>query len=133
MYNLRNLEGQKKFKKYTSNTRRLSSIFDSHDDINILSQRFIRKLDGCISMSFKKIRVSSDKESYLDSLYNKLRLIKTKEDKDSEEDRGKKLQEIAGEAEERYKKIKEKLHEMKTDGGEKKFTEVLKFKENTAQ
>ena len=55
--------------------------------------------------------------SYLDSLYNKLRLIKTKEDKDSKEDREKMLQEIAGEAEERYKKIKEKLHEMKTDGG----------------
>ena len=43
------------------------------------------------------------------------------------------LQEIAGEAEERYKKIKEKLHEMKTDGGKinsQKFQNLKKTMHN---
>ena len=48
VYNLNNLECQKKFNIYTSKTKMLSSVFNSQDDINILAQRFLKKVDGCI-------------------------------------------------------------------------------------
>ena len=32
-----------------------SSIFDSADNINCLTQRFIKKLDGCIKVNLKKV------------------------------------------------------------------------------
>jgi hypothetical protein len=43
VYNLKNLECQKKFHRYTSETKMLSSVFNSKDDINILVQRFLKK------------------------------------------------------------------------------------------
>ena len=46
LYNLNNIECQKKFKIYTTNTKMLSSIFESNDDINILTQRFLKKQMG---------------------------------------------------------------------------------------
>ena len=52
IYNLKNPTCQKKFKSYTSGTKMLSSIFDSDEDLNILTQRFIKKLDGCVKMNF---------------------------------------------------------------------------------
>ena len=42
MFNLKNVECQKKFKEYTSNTQMLSSIFDSKDDPELLSQNSSR-------------------------------------------------------------------------------------------
>ena len=48
IYNLKNRDCQIKFREYTSNSKMLSSIFNSDDDINILTQRFIKKLNGCI-------------------------------------------------------------------------------------
>ena len=57
-YNLKNKECQNKFFLYTSNTKMLSSIFDSKDDLNILTQRFIKKLNGCIKINFRKVRVN---------------------------------------------------------------------------
>ena len=59
VYNLKNIECQKKFYEYTSNKRMLSSVFDAQEDLNLLTHRFIKKLDGCIKMCFKKVRLSN--------------------------------------------------------------------------
>ena len=63
IYNLKNIDCQKKFKELTTNTKNLSTIFDSKDDINILAKRFFKKLDGCIKMSFRKVRINNSKKS----------------------------------------------------------------------
>ena len=86
MFNLKNVECQKKFKEFTSNTQMLSSILDAKDDLELLSQRFIKKLNGSISMNFKKIRVSSSKESTQDKLYKKMRNLKDKVDEPSKKE-----------------------------------------------
>ena len=89
MYNLKNLEGQQKFKECTSNTNMLSSIFESKDDIDILTKRFQKKLDGCLARSFKKIRMTQ-KEDAEDDLHDQMRHLKTKSDNESKA----KLQEV---------------------------------------
>ena len=72
-YNLKNSECQKKFHQYTSNTTILSSIFNSKDDLNVLTKWFIKKLDGCIKMNFRKVRINKHKETEEEKLYKKMR------------------------------------------------------------
>ena len=52
----------------------LSSIFDADEDYNILTKRFIKKLDGCIKMCFKKVRIGNSKNTEEEKLYKKLKL-----------------------------------------------------------
>ena len=57
MYNLKNEQCQRKFKDYTNKTN-MSEIFDSDKDINILTKKFLKRLDGCISQCFQKNRTT---------------------------------------------------------------------------
>ena len=42
IYNFKDKEGLIKFTEYTSNTNMLSSVFNSNEEINILTDRFLR-------------------------------------------------------------------------------------------
>ena len=46
----------------------LSSIFDTEGDLNLLTEKFIKKLNGCIAQTFKKIRVSGSKRNSIETL-----------------------------------------------------------------
>ena len=48
VYNIKNTDCQEKFKEYITNTKMLSSIFDTKEYINIHARRFVKKLHGCI-------------------------------------------------------------------------------------
>ena len=39
----------------------LSTVFGEDEDINVLTKRFMKKLDGSISLNFQKIRISREK------------------------------------------------------------------------
>ena len=78
LYNIKNLECHKNFKEYTSKNNMLSSVFDSEDDLNNQTQRFSKKLDGCIKHNFKKVRVSNKKHSEEEKLYDIMRRLKGK-------------------------------------------------------
>jgi hypothetical protein len=80
IYNLKNKECQHKFKEYTSNTKMLSSVLDSEENINILTKRLIKKINGCIAMNFKKVRMSQNKRSISEILHDKLSNLKGLED-----------------------------------------------------
>ena len=117
IYNLKNIVCQERFKEYTSQTKMLSSIFDSSDDINMLAKRFLKKLDGCIAINFKKIRVSHTKESDEDKLYKKMRELKDKEDNKSKTELDNIIKDIANLSEEKYQKVMEDLNSMKPSEG----------------
>ena len=57
-YNLKNKECQAAFKKYTSETKMLSSTVNEHDDVDIVVNRFMKKLEGCIAINFRKNRIN---------------------------------------------------------------------------
>ena len=82
LYNLKNLECQEKFKACTSNTKMLSSVFDSKEDLDILTDRFLKKLDGCIARSFRKIRMSKREDKGV-TLYDEMAKLKSKTDETS--------------------------------------------------
>ena len=83
LYNLRNKECQKKFKEYTTNTKMLSTVFDAEEDIDVLTKRFLKKLDGCIAINFKKIRVNKRKTDKGVVLFSRLQELNNKEDIES--------------------------------------------------
>ena len=60
----------------------LSSIFDSKESIDILTSRFLKKLDGCIARSFRKNRRSQNEDNGED-LHDQMRKVKSKTDEES--------------------------------------------------
>ena len=55
MFNLKNPECQLKFKHLTSSTDFISSVFDT--DLNTITKKFLKRLNGLIHNSFKKIKI----------------------------------------------------------------------------
>ena len=59
----------------------LSSVFDSNEDIEVLTNRCMKKLKGCIAMNFRKVRITSKKKtSKTEELHEKITALKTKTD-----------------------------------------------------
>ena len=133
IYNLKKAECQKKFREYTSKTRMLSSIFNSCDDIDILTKRFLKKLDGCIAIYFKKIRVSHVKESDEDKFYKKMRELKGKEYDKSKTEIDNVIKENAKRSEEKYQMVIEEHNSMKPSEGKIDSQKFWKMKRKTCK
>ena len=80
VYNFRNKVNQEKFRVATSNSPRLSEVFDTEENINIQTENFIKILDKCINKSFKKVRLGSRKPSEYETLYARWSEIRHRED-----------------------------------------------------
>ena len=125
-YNLKNKEAQKKFKKYTSNTNMLSSVLDSDENINIITKRLIKKINGCIAMNFKKVRINHGKKSPKEKLYEKV--SKMKANNMSRNKIEEVMEEIAAIEERQYEKVSLELAKTK-DGAKldpQKFWKIRK-------
>ena len=62
LFDLKDKDSQAKFKAYTTGTNMLSSIFNNEsDDIDDLTNRLVKKINGSIAINFKKRRVSKKK------------------------------------------------------------------------
>ena len=79
MYNLQNEKCQQVFKEHTNNTH-MAKIFESSDELNKLTKKFLNYLDGAIKKCFKKHRTTTKRKNMLENLYKKRRQIKNKDD-----------------------------------------------------
>ena len=113
IYNLKNKDSQAKFKEYTSKDNALSSIFDSDDNLDKLVERFIKKLDGCISMNFSKIRLKEKRKDKNQELFDKMRDLKGKTDPESQTELTKVKEAIADAANARFQIIKDEVDSLK--------------------
>ena len=94
-FNLRNKECQLKFKEATSNTNELSIIFDNKKDLNICTKKFLKRLDGFIHESFRKIRLTENKNTEIDELFQKRKILRGKDDNVSKDELEKVEEELA--------------------------------------
>ena len=118
VYNLKNKDCQNAFKEYTSKTNMLSSIFDKGDDnIDNLTDRLLKKINGCVAASFKKRRVVVNKNTKVETLYDRMRALKGKEDSRSKTELDEVMKKIADNAENNFKKLKKELDGIKADSG----------------
>ena len=84
VYNLRNKECQSKFKAFTTETKMFSTIFDGSDDIDILTERLVKKINGSIATNFTKRRIAfKSEESKDEDLFALRRKLKGKADEKS--------------------------------------------------
>ena len=118
IYNLKNHACQQNFKEATTNTKELSQIFDSDKDINVLTKKFLKRLNGFICQNFKKIRITEDIDKNLEKLYNMRSELRNKTDEDSKE----KLKDVEKQLEDEYsndfyEKIKKELQGVSCEEG----------------
>ena len=84
MYNLKDIECNKKFKEIKSKDNFLSSVFETKGSIEVQTKKFLKRLGYCISICFKKIRVNNSRRNlHIEDLFNKRRILKNKTDEDS--------------------------------------------------
>ena len=107
IFNFKNIEGQRKFKELTSRQGKFTDMFkDETNDLESVTKKFLKNLDRCFQQSFKKIRVDHKEDKYLNELFNKRRVLRTKHDDASKEEL-KIVEELLAEkcAEDNYRKI----------------------------
>ena len=61
-----------------------SRVFETNDDINQQTKRFLKLLKGIVHKSFKKVKIRKDKQSEYQKLYNKWTSLRNKEDENSQ-------------------------------------------------
>ena len=82
MYNLKDADGLKRFKEITSKNNFLSEVFENEEKcIEVKTKQFLKRLGYCLSQSFKKIRIGTNRKNVeLENLFNKRRILRTKKD-----------------------------------------------------
>ena len=81
-FNLKNVEGLKRFKEITS--KNILSVVNKDSDINNLTKEFIKRLNGIIQNCFKKIRIKEDSGvSDVTMLLDKRRILRCKSEIES--------------------------------------------------
>ena len=77
----------------------------------------MKKLEGCISVNFKKTRIKDSNVKSDSTLYDKMRSLKNKEDKESKKELQKTIEDIALAADNNFIKLKEELAKLKPEDG----------------
>ena len=115
VYNLKNTECQKEFRKYTDKTKMLSSTVDEEGDIDKVIERFLKKLNGCIAINFQKKRVNKKVISKKNiDLYDRMRHLKSKDDAVSKVELDAVVEAIAKAESDNFKKLKDELSKLKS-------------------
>ena len=111
LFNLKNKECQEIFKEETksiNNNNFLSSVFDEKDDLDILTNKFMKRLQKTISKCFKKIRITEKIDREKEELFMKWKKLKNEGNNTNKE----KLEQAEKELAEKYaKEYMEKINE----------------------
>ena len=84
IYNFKDKDELKSFKKLTSRDTFLSSVFQENGNIERQTKIFLKRLKYCISQSFEKIRIKKSKRNMeLEDLFKKRKILKNKKDEAS--------------------------------------------------
>ena len=79
VYNLKNEECQANFKSFTTSTKMFSSIFNSSDNVDDITDRLVKKINGAFALNFSKRRIPFKANNTKDdALFDKIRDLKDK-------------------------------------------------------
>ena len=101
VFNFRDIEGKLMFKRVTTETKQLSEIVDMNKPLDIVTNKFIKRLKGFIHECFKKVKIIDRSNKELELLYNTRRILRQKTDEASQ----KKLEEVENELSSKYSDI----------------------------
>ena len=114
MFNYKDKKALKLFKIETTKTDKLSKIIETDKPLHIVTKKFLKRLQGFVHQSFKKVKFFEKVDQQLEALYNKRRLLRTLTDDKSVEE----LEEVENELSEKYSEVmcKKILGEIKDIG-----------------
>ena len=126
MFNLKNPDCQKRFKEETSKGNKLTKVMEEEEDLEVATERFMKKLDKLIYKCFRKIGIKKEKINHKqDKLYNEWKELKTKTDTESKE----KLKEVEAElADEFFEKVKDASEDIDCEEGGTKSEKLWNLK-----
>ena len=135
MFNLKNKEAQMAFKQLTSENGILTSKVNKETDINKATKKFLKRLNGCIQQTFRKIRITEDnrEEKVISALFEKRRELKSKKDKASKDELKEVEEELAEKcSENNYLKVQEELKDIEDDDNGFSAAKLWKLKKKLA-
>ena len=106
----------------------IRNSIDEDGDINSIIKRSMKKLNGCIASNFKEIRVKKHKPEHDLSRYDRMRLLKGKDDHDSKKELLEVFEAIANKEANNYQNLKDELHKIKTHDGKINSKQLWKMK-----
>ena len=129
IYNLKNKEGQNKFKELTTKDEELSMIFENVEDIDKATEIFINKVNKHIKASFNKIRITEKPSKEVEDLFDRRKRLRNKTDEISIRDLKNvemRLAELC--ADSNYSKIMEEISDIKCEEGGVNVGKLWKLK-----
>ena len=118
VFNFKDKKSQDLFFQATDKNDDLQKIFHSNKSIEVQTKKFIKRLNGFIHQSFKKVRISDKSDKELENLYNTRNYLRNRSDVDSELE----LEKIDNELSDKYSqvmynKIKKEIKVINSDVG----------------
>ena len=132
LFNLKNKECQLKFFDLTSKTNILTDAFNDKEDINTCTKKFIKNLNSCIRICFRKVRITEKTNKEIENLFNRRRILRNKNDVKNKQELEKvesKLAELC--AKYNYDKIKDEIDGINYDEGGFNSGHLWKLKKNS--
>ena len=118
IFNFNDKEGINKFKYLTSVNNKLSQIFLNISDLNTATKKFLKTLKRICHQSFKKIRIKENQNQDIIDLFDKRRILRSKDDVQSKTELKNIEEELATKcAEQNYLKIKTEMDNIQCDEG----------------
>ena len=118
VFNFKDKKLQESFFHNTDKTDSLSKIFDSNKSIQVQTKKFIKRLNGFVQQSFKKVRVGVKGDKKLEEMYDRRRYLRSKDDDESQEELDRLEEDLADRySESMYNKIKDEIKVMNGDEG----------------
>ena len=93
--NFKDKVGQEKFYEATNDTEDLTKIFESNKTLQVQTKKFLKRLNGFIHQSFKKVKIVRKFDAKLEELYNVRRYWRSRSDENSKEELEKVEKELA--------------------------------------
>ena len=117
-FNFQDKIGQEKFKIMTNNLTKLSSVFDTQDDIELQIKKLLKELSKILHQCFTKIIVKETQNKEINKLFEKKKVLKMKIDIASRKELIKVEADLADKmADDLYRIVKEEVEIVKSDEG----------------
>jgi exonuclease III len=118
IFNFKDTNSLKTFFKLTNETTQLTDIFKNDKPIEVQTKKFIKRINGFIHQSFKKIKITSKPDRKLEGLYDKRRYLRSRSDARSKEELEQVESELAEQySETMYKKINQEIRTISGEDG----------------
>lgn len=118
VFNFNDSVALKTFKTLTTNTNQMSKIVDIDKNLNVQTKKILKRLNGFVNQTFKKVKITNNPDVVLEKLYDKRRVLRSQTSEKSKAELAKVDAELAEKySEKMYRHIKEEIEGIDSEDG----------------